>query len=70
MHMVLDAIIPILFRSKLLNGSQDEYIPLHCTYTNYLLTVKVIHQSERRSEVISLHTAHGKRTLNRQRQSW
>ena len=68
--MVLDAIIPILFRSKLLKGSEDEYIPLHCTYTNYLLTVKVIHQSERRSEVISLHTAHGKRTLNRQRQSW
>ena len=70
MHMVLDAIIPILFRIKLLKGSQDEFIPLHCTYTNYLLTVKVIHQSERRSEVISLHTAHGKRTLNRQRQSW
>ena len=70
MHMVLDAIIPILFCSKLLKGSQDEYIPLHCTYTNYLLTVKVIHQSERRSEVISLLTAHGKRTLNRQRQSW
>ena len=68
--MVLNAIIPILLHSKLLKGSQDEFIPLHCTYTNYLLTVKVIHKSERRSEVISVHTTHGKRTLNRQRQSW
>ena len=70
MHMVWNAIIPILLHSKLLKGSQDEGIPLHCTYTNNLLTVKVIHQSERRSEVISVHTTHGKRTLNRQRQSW
>ena len=67
MHMVWDAIIPTLLLFK---GSQGKFIPLHCTYTNYLLTVKVIHQSERRSEVISVHTAHGKRTLNRQRQSW
>ena len=50
--MVWNAIIPILFHSKLLKGSQDEFLPLHCTYTNYLLTVKVIHQSEIRSEVI------------------
>ena len=63
MHMVSDAIIPILLHSKLLKGSQDELIPLHCTNTNYLLTVKVIHQSERRSEVISVHTIHGKQTL-------
>ena len=64
MHMVSDAIIPILLHSKLLlKGSQDELIPLHCTNTNYLLTVKVIHQSERRSEVISVHTVHGKQTL-------
>ena len=67
--MVWDAIIPILLHSRLLKGSQDEGIHLHCTYTNYLLTVKVIRQSER-SELISVHTAHGKRTLNRQRQSW
>ena len=66
MHMVWNAIIPIPLHSKLLKGSQDEFIPLQGT----LLTVKVIHQSERRSEVISVHTAHGKRTLNRQRQSW
>ena len=61
--MVWDAIIPILLQSKLLKGSQDELIPLHCTNTNYLLTVKVIHQSERQSEVISVHTVHGKQTL-------
>ena len=61
--MVLNAITPILLHSKLLKGSQDEFIPLHCTYTNYLLTVKVIHQSERRSEVISIHTVHDKQTL-------
>ena len=46
MHMVWDAIIPILLHSKLLKGSLDEFLPLHCTKTNYLLTVKVIHQSE------------------------
>ena len=63
MHMVWDAIIPILLHSKLLKGSQDEGIPLHCTNSNYLLTVKVIHQSEIRSEVISVHTVHGKQTL-------
>ena len=39
MHMVWDAIIPILLHSKLLKGSQDEGIPLHCTNSNYLLTV-------------------------------
>ena len=67
--MVWNAIIPILLHSKLLKGSQDEFIPLHCTNTDYLLTVKVFHQSKRRSEVISVHTTHDKRTLNRQRQS-
>ena len=45
--MVWNAIIPILLHSKLLKGSQDEFIPLHCTYTYYLLTVKVIHLSEK-----------------------